>query len=561
MHRAVGFFPGLAGLLVALALTGCSAAATPPPLAPSGGADTGPVTPKVNRLVVAMPAPASEGNNPSRLSTPPIVAMKLSYEYFASIDNATGKFVPELATEWRLEPDGKSYRFKLRPGVQFHRGYGDMTSADWAHTMADLAHPESLHAYAGDYRTLIEKSDEVGPLEIVYRLTRPDAAFLSNISHQLSGLEIHSKKEFDEKGNPSLSEKASAGTGPYEFLERQQGAYVRWKKVDYKHWRVTPDFPEMELRWINEASTRLAGLLTGELHMAPLPVDLQAQAERGGLKIAKGTIPGVRLFLHLRGMYLNDIRDPSKGYKHLDSPIMDKRVRQALSKAVNRDELNKTLLGGKGETLILNHYEPKTRKAWNPDWEKRFPEMYGFDAAKARALLAEAGYGPAKPLNLQMVMVTLAEAPNSQDIQEAIANYWRNIGINVQLLTIDRAEDTRRGQALEWQAASSIFAAPSDQWTGVWVFNTYFNRASAPNAVQVPEIDTLFQKTRATLNEPEQEKLWRQMGDQIFDSFQHVPLFWLPVEMLYNPTIVGSYQFPGSVSGLYTKLETVKAAR
>jgi ABC-type transport system substrate-binding protein len=519
------------------------------------------VQPKVNRLVVAMPAPASEGNVPSWLSTPSIVALKASYEYVATVDTKTGKFAPELATEWKLEPDGKSYRFQLRQGVQFHRGYGEMTSKDLAHTMADVAHTNSLHAYAGDYRTLIEKAEEVGPYELVFRLTRPDAAFISNISHQLSGLEVHSKKEFDEKGSPNMAEKASAGTGPYEFLERQQGAWVRFKRVDFKHWRVTPDFPELELRWVNEASTRLAALLAGEIQMAPLPIDLQPQAEKQGMKIARGTIPGVRLFLHLRGMYLNDLKDPSKGYKFPDSPMMDKRVRQALNKAVNRDELNKTLFAGKGETMILNHYEPKTRKGWNPDWEKRFPEMYGYDPAKAKDLLAQAGYGPAKPLNMQMVMVTLAEAPNSQDVQEAIANYWRAIGIQVQLLTIDRAEDTRRGNSQEWQAASTIFAAPSDQWTGVWVFNTYFNRPSAQNAVQIPEIDTLFQKTRATLDDTEQERLWRQMGDLIYDSFQHVPLFWLPVEVVYNPAVVASYEFPGSVSGLYTKLETVKAAR
>jgi len=92
------------------------------------------------------------------------------------------------------------------------------------------------------------------------------------------------------------------------------------------------------------------------------------------------------------------------------------------------------------------------------------------------------------------------------------------------------------------------------------VFNTYFNRPSNGHAVQIPEIDTLFQRVRAELDDTKQEALWRQLGDLLFDSVQQVPLYWLPVEVMYNPRIVASYTFPGSTSGLYTKLETIKAA-
>jgi len=324
---------------------------------------------------------------------------------------------------------------------------------------------------------------------------------------------------------------------------------------------VQPDFPELELRWVGEPSTRLAGVLTGEIHLAPIPNDLQAQGAKAGMKIATGAIPGVRLFMRFRGAYLADLKDPSKGPKFPDSPWWNVNVRRALNKAVNREELSKTLFGGKTETLILNHYHQGSRKGWNPEWEKKFPEAYGFDPAKAKDLLAQAGYGPTKPLQVQLVLVNLAEVPNTQDVEEAIGNYWKQAGVQVQLVTIDRAEDTRKTNAQEWVNAVDIFAAPSDQFTGVWVFNTYFNRPYNGNAVHIPEIDTLFQRVRAELDETKQDALWRQLGDLLFDAVQQVPLYWLPVEVMYNPTIVAGYTFPGSTSGLYTKLETIKAAR
>ncbi len=560
MNRAHLLFVG-ATAVVALALSACSTPQTSAP-APSGGADTGPVQPKVNRLVIAMPQPAREANNPSRdLSPPDIVQLRPMYEQLIAVGTKDGKFEPLLATSWALEPDGKAYRFKLRQGVKFHDNYGEMTSKDVAFTMADLSAQESIHSNAADHRNLIEKVDEINDYEIVFRFRRPDAAWLGNISMQLSGMEIHSKKHFEEKGNPTLSDRAVPGTGAYQYKERQQGAFVRFDRVAYQHWRVQPDFPELEIRWVGEASTRLAALLAGEIQMAPIPNDLQPSALNQGMKIATGTVKGVRFFLRFRGVYLNDTKDVSKGYKFPDSPFMDLKVRRALNKAINRDELNKTLLAGKGELMVNNHFHPVYRKGWNADWEKRFPEEYGYDQTRARALLQEAGYGPGKPLTTNIILTNLGELPNTPDILEAVAGYWRQVGVQVNLLTIDRAEDTRRNNAQEFNNHISPWVAPSDQFLGAFIFNSYSNRPPAGDVVYAPDVDEAFQKVRAELDDKKQDDLWRQYGEAQFRAVQHMPMFYLPVEVVYNPKIISEYIFPGSISGLYTHLETVKAAR
>ncbi len=549
---------------LALSLSACATAQPGPAAAPAAsGAGSGPAQPKVNRLVVSVPAPVREGNDPSRdLSPPDVILMRPMYEYLIAISTKDGKFEPQLATSWNLEPDGKSYRFKLRKGVQFHDKWGEMTAKDVAFTLKDLTEQDSVHSNSADHRALVEAVEEVNDYEVVFKMRKPDGPWIGNISMQLSGMEIHSKAQYDKDGRPSMTARASAGTGPYQYKERQQSAYIRYERAPFQHWRVQPEFPELEFRIIQEASTRMAGLLAGEVHLTPLPNDLVVQAEKNGMKTAVGKIAGVRSFLQLRGVYLNDIKDPSKGYKFPDSPLMDVRVRTALSKAINRDELNKTLFGGKTEPEVLNHFHPLFRKGWNPEWEKKFQDEYGYDLPKAKQLVADAGYGPNKPLNITMQLVNLAELPNSQDIQEAIANYWRAAGMAVKLETLDRAEDVRRANAFEFSSHANIFVAPSDQWLGTFIFNTYTSRPPAPNVVHVPAIDDFFNsKLRPELDDQKQEALWRQLGDLMFAAHQHVPLFYLPVQITYNPKIVGEYVFPGSISGLYTHLETVKAAK
>ncbi|HIG20754.1 MAG TPA: hypothetical protein EYQ78_08380, partial [Candidatus Poseidoniales archaeon] len=80
-----------------------------------------------------------------------------------------------------------------------------------------------------------------------------------------------SSKNFDAVGEyPGMDDQPMAGTGPYQFLERSEGSYVRFKRVPYQHWRATPEFEELELRFISEEFTRLAALQVGEVHITPL---------------------------------------------------------------------------------------------------------------------------------------------------------------------------------------------------------------------------------------------------------------------------------------------------
>ena len=113
------------------------------------------------------------------------------------------------------------------------------------------------------------------------------------------------------------------GTGPFEFVERKVGSYVLYKRVE-NHWRKTPEYKELEFRWVPEGVTRLATLITGEVHISDVDRVLQKDAIAKGMKIFTSKLPAMQLQWQFGGMYF---ASPDK----LDSknPFVKPEVRQA----------------------------------------------------------------------------------------------------------------------------------------------------------------------------------------------------------------------------------------
>ena len=104
-----------------------------------------------------------------------------------------------------------------------------------------------------------------------------------------------------------------------------------------------------------------------------------------------------------------------------------------------------------------------------------------------------------------------------------------------------------------------IIGTNSTQWIGSTVFGSFLSRANG--GPELPEADAVLKQIGATVDDAKRAQLWTQYGNIIYKEHRYVPLFWLPVEAVVDPKVVGDWTFPGSISGNWTHVENIKAAK
>jgi peptide/nickel transport system substrate-binding protein len=516
------------------------------------------------RLVYGVIAPQVESNDIVREVQPQDdFQLKPLYENLIGNDPATGQWVPMLAESWEVE--GDDLRMFLREGVEFHNGFGEFTAEDVLFTMDHLTDPPgALSGIADVVRDTAPDIEIVSDHEIIFHLTNASYEFLEALSYGATGTTIMSKADFDSRGGvmPALDEPPLAGTGPYSFVERTPGQNVVFARVE-NHWRQTPDFAELEYRYFNEASTMQSALLAGEVHITELPAELTEAAVAAGMEIAESQIPGTRIALNFVGAY-NDppgvgLDDPASCENPNDSPWWDVRLRRAVNKAIDRDTLNQAFFGGRGEPLQMWFWLPEIT-GWDPAWEERFDEEYGYDPEAASALLEEAGYGPGE-LTVTVLGTPNSGSPESGPVMEAVAGMLNDAGFDGQIEMMDDGEEVRRLESFfyDGQAVLEYDVFNSEVITG---FDAQgYATHNSGRAVENCEIDAMYAEVLKLLTPDEQDEPWREMGHAVYDFVGHVPLFRVRVQAVFDPEVVSGYQFPGSgVGSLYSYVELIEAA-
>ena len=280
----VGMWLTIGVMMVAAAQAG-TATPTTSPTAPA----------KLERLRIAI-APLGWDTNFTWLqSRSGMLDKRPALEYLIGIDRQTGAYIPELAEKWEMSQDGKRWTITLRKGVKFHETWGEFGAKDVRHAIFLISQPESVQTDAGLWRAMmgIEKDDSPEAVarkveqnvEIVddHRVIISTKFATPELIDTLSAnadLAMESKARWDA-GGKELYGKKVVGTGPFEFVERVIGSHVLYKRVE-NHWRKTPEFKELEFRWVPEDVTRLATLLSEEVHISDVPRGLQGDASGKG---------------------------------------------------------------------------------------------------------------------------------------------------------------------------------------------------------------------------------------------------------------------------------------
>ena len=533
------FFPPKALCFVLLLAVLTIAIAYAPAATPTAG------KPKVDRLVMGLitlyldyTRPWINGTADHNIQHDPML------EWLFEVDAETGQIVPWLAERAQLGPDGKSWSIQLRKGVLFHRGYGEFTAKDVRHAVFLITQPEAVQTDTGLWRPWIgiEKADTIDAVaqkvaqmvqivndyQVIIHTQMAAPELVDNLSAN-TDLVMESKARWDA-GGKELYGKKVVGTGPFEFVERKVGVHVLYKRVE-NHWRQTPEYKELEFRWVPEGVTRLATLLTEEVHISDVERALQKDAVAKGMKIVSSTLSANQVVWYFGGLYFAspDKLDPKV-------PFVDKRVRQAMNMAINRHAIADNLLLGRAQPARVATYHPELDSKlwpgiWNADWDTRFEELYGYNPTKAKGLLDQAGYS--NGFEFTVYLFTLPGLPEQVDIGQAMALDWQAVGLKPKLVEIDfpRVRELYRTKAIHgavWGLRGR--ALPPD---AIRIINR--SQEGVIYAYEHPFIDDRLQELGRVLDPGERARLLREIGDHKFNEFTEMALFWLFAEAAVNP--------------------------
>jgi ABC-type transport system substrate-binding protein len=501
--------------------------------------------PAVSRLVVAAPFEL-EGNDPYAVRPAEIAVQGLPFEGLSEED-PDYTFQPQLAESWETS-DLRTWTFKLRQGVPFHFDNGEFTSADVRFTMEQQTREDSLvtekDKIAGWLETLQTPDDYT--VIITSETIDPVMCCDQGIDRATWGMML-SKAYFDATGPQGLQDRM-VGTGPYQFVERKPGESVIFERVAYEHYRVTPEFPEVEVRNIGEASTRLALLVNGGIHLTLLPSDLNAAAIAGGMEVVDAVSPSVLVAGMFGGLFLesDEAYDPN-------NPFTNVKVREALNRAIDRDTIQDSILGGRGIDMAVALWGDE-RTGVTETLQARFNDAYGYDPDRARALLAEAGYP--NGFDTTVFLVPRVQLPGVEDVGETIGNAWQDIGVNV---TFQEAEwATYIGKIVQKQNVNEFTILAADRDQPLALYRLIYYSGGCCHIFDSEFLDEKFEALGGTDNFAAREALFLEAYTHLFEQYSTVPLWWIQAQFVMNPEVIAEYRTSGQRPPRH--LEYIKAA-
>lgn len=417
------------------------------------------------------------------------------YEYLCYLDPETHELKPGLASGWQVSDDGKHWTITLREGVQFHRGWGELTATDVVYSLERLLDPSAVSGPSSSMRGVIDEVVQTGRYQLRIDLKTPDIAFVQGyLSNAMQAMIV--SKDYVTQAGDEAANKNPVGTGPFTLAEHRSGVSIAVTKVAKDHWRVTPDFSRLEFYAVPEESTRVAMLHTGETDLAPVNFDSIKSLKRDGVRIISiknSWSPIVRF----GGLVSNNPK-----FHNPKVPWQDRRVRQAMNYAVDKQAILAAIFHGEG------------RVAGTDFPAEEFFEIppYPYDPEKAKQLLLEAGYGDGFDVTLKTFTTTPgAELPI---IGEIVAMYLQRVGINARLVPIDwismrGAQINGKATGFVWTHRGIAFPNPlvglQASYDASSVFATFAN----------DDTERHLRAIESALDPQARTALIKQMGDMI----------------------------------------------
>ena len=362
------------------------------------------------------------------------------FQGLVAFERGTSTLLPKLATTWSVSPEATVFTFKLRRGVQFHstpyfKPAREFNADDVIFTFTRLVDPKLpfniafpatfVYPQSLGLAQMIAGIDRVSDHEVRFRLHKGNVNFLAYFASSFAG--VHSAEyaaQLLAQGRASAINNQPVGTGPYQFKSYRKDDVLRLL-AHPGHWGGAQRTERLVFAISREANVRVQKLARGECHVAAAIRDVDITALQGHPQV---TIAKTRA-LNISYLSFN-----------MKKPPVDRRdVREALDIAIDRNALFKVLFP-RGDALQATSAFPPAV----PGYNQALKNVY--DPARARQLLAGAGFDAKKSLEIDLWALPISRPtnPNGQLMAQMIQADWALVGVKARIVSYEWGEYLKR---------------------------------------------------------------------------------------------------------------------
>lgn len=432
------------------------------------------------------------------------------------------KLVPGLATSWK-PVDDTTWEFKLRQGVKWHDG-SPFTADDVVFTFARAINVPNSPSGFGTYlkgKTAVKVDDHT----VQIKTAKPYPL----MANDMSTFVIVSKKNGEGASTEDYnSGKAAIGTGPYKFKEYVPGDRIVFTRND-DYWGGKQHWSNVTMKAIKSSPSRVAALLAGDVDVIEqVPTtDIEKLKKETKVSLSQGSSNRV-IYLHL-----DHKRDASpfvkaNGGGDIKNPLKDKRVRKAISMAINRDAIVERVM--ENVAIKAGQLLPKGFFGVSPNLKP-----IAYDTKGAKKLLAEAGLKDGFELTIH--------GPNDRyindaKIAEAVAQMLTRLGIKTEVVTMPRSVYFKRASRggpdktpefsfilVGWGAGSGEASSPLKSLIHTYDKSQGFG-ASNRGRYSNPEVDKLIEDALTTVDDAKRQDLLAKATEVAIEDVAIIPLHY-----------------------------------
>ncbi|HKB24720.1 MAG TPA: ABC transporter substrate-binding protein [Methylomirabilota bacterium] len=425
-----------------------------------------------------------------------------------------GKFVPDAAESWQISPDALLYTFKLKKNVLFHDGT-QVDAAVVKFNIDRIMDPATRSSMRTFYEA-VHSVEVLDPYTVQIRLKHPYAFMMHMLAAYRMGLVLYSPaatQKYTAEERRAGKPEAVVGCGPFRLVEWVKGVHLVMDRFDKYFEPGVPYLDRVVIRVIKDPVTQMAAFKAGEIDfIADFSADhvdiLRAQNPRAQIMTGKETTPMVAMMkvtVPADGKPMSKDRAPH--------PIFnDLRVRKAVAcYGIDRKEIVKIAFKGHA-TPWLGIIPPGTLDTVD------VTPMCPYDPARAKTLLAEAGYGPQKPLTFELLTNTEKSVFNV--IVTVIKEQMARIGVTANIRLVDKPSwltTTTQDGPFDMYVEDLASLLTVDQ-------NTYLSTTTAAwnhSRHTDPKVDEYYTRYAREMDQAKRKAIARE-----FQEFSADKLYW-----------------------------------